>query len=225
MLFDRRLDRDADPNSSLEVAPLEARELYPRVGTRGKAKIPIRCRLLDFSHTSDVIHVSSSRRGLDREAYLSAKDPSPRARSRMSRAHEDDGRPQGPRCAASARSQAPHRRLRQAVMHAARLRRGEDIARVRAEGVARNDKLFSLRALPNDLPTVRVAVAASRAVGGAVKRNRARRRLREAVRLSLARRSAAQGVDLVLMVRAAALGAASVDVRSAVERQLDAVLQ
>ena len=110
-------------------------------------------------------------------------------------------------------------------MHAARLRRGEDIARVRAEGVARNDKLFSLRALPNDLPTVRVAVAASRAVGGAVKRNRARRRVREAVRLSLARRSAAQGVDLVLMVRAAALGAASVDVRGAVERQLDAVLR
>jgi ribonuclease P protein component len=110
-------------------------------------------------------------------------------------------------------------------MHAARLRRGEDIARVRAEGVARNDKLFSLRALPNDRPTVRVAVAASRAVGGAVKRNRARRRVREAVRLSLARRSAAQGVDLVLMVRAAALDAASGDVRSAVERQLDAVLR
>jgi ribonuclease P protein component len=110
-------------------------------------------------------------------------------------------------------------------MHAARLRRGEDIARVRAEGVARNDKLFSLRALPTDRPTVRVAVAASRAVGGAVERNRARRRVREAVRLALSARPApATGADLVVMVRPAALDAAAGDLRGAVERQLDAVL-
>ena len=44
-------------------------------------------------------------------------------------------------------------------MHAARLRRGEDIARVRAEGASRNDRLFSLRALHRDEPAVRVAVA------------------------------------------------------------------
>ena len=110
-------------------------------------------------------------------------------------------------------------------MHAARLRRGEDIARVRADGVARNDKLFSLRALSTDQRTVRVAVAASRAVGGAVERNRARRRVREAVRLALAARPTADvGTDLVLMVRPAALGAAAADLRSAVERQLDTVL-
>jgi ribonuclease P protein component len=110
-------------------------------------------------------------------------------------------------------------------MHAARLRRGEDIARVRAEGVARNDKLFSLRALPTDRATVRVAVAASRAVGGAVQRNRARRRVREAVRLALAvRPSPRTGADIVVTVRPAALDAAPADVRGAVERQLDAVL-
>ena len=110
-------------------------------------------------------------------------------------------------------------------MHAARLRRGEDIARVRAEGVARNDTLFSLRALATDRPTVRVAVVASRAVGGAVQRNRARRRVREAVRLSLtARPDPATGADLVLMVRKGTLDAPAADVRGAVERQLDAVL-
>ena len=110
-------------------------------------------------------------------------------------------------------------------MHAARLRRGEDIARVRAEGVARNDKLFSLRALPTDQPTVRVAVAASRAVGGAVERNRARRRVREAVRLALAARPAPRsGADLVVIVRSAALDAAAADLRGAVERHLDTVL-
>ena len=110
-------------------------------------------------------------------------------------------------------------------MHAARLRRGEDIARVRAEGVARNDKLFSLRALPTDRMTVRVAVTASRAVGGAVQLNRARRRVREAVRLALASRPDQRaGADLVVIVRPAALDAVAADVRGAVERQLATVL-
>jgi len=111
-------------------------------------------------------------------------------------------------------------------MHAARLRRGEDIARVRAEGVARNDTLFSLRALSTDGTTVRVAVAASRAVGGAVQRNRARRRVREAVRTVLAARpDPASGADLVVTVRKAALDAPAALVRGAVARQLEALLE
>ena len=111
-------------------------------------------------------------------------------------------------------------------MHAARLRRGEDIARVRAEGVARNDTLFSLRVLSTDGSTVRVAVAASRAVGGAVQRNRARRRVREAVRTVLAARpDPASGADLVVIVRKAALDAPAALVRGAVARQLEAVLE
>lgn len=109
-------------------------------------------------------------------------------------------------------------------MRAARLRRGEDIAHVRAEGIARNDKLFSLRALSTDEPAVRVAVFASRGVGGAVKRNRARRRVREAVRLALRDRERAEGMDLVLQARAAALVAASADLRGAVARELQRVL-
>ena len=111
-------------------------------------------------------------------------------------------------------------------MHAARLRRGEDIARVRAEGVARNDKLFSLRALKNDELTVRVAVSSSRGVGGAVKRNRARRRIREAVRIALHDRGDARGagMDLVWLARSAALAASAREIRGAVERELDRVL-
>jgi ribonuclease P protein component len=111
-------------------------------------------------------------------------------------------------------------------MHAARLRRGEDIARVRAEGVARNDMLFSLRALSTDGSTVRVAVAASRAVGGSVQRNRARRRVREAVRTVLAARpDPTSGLDLVVTVRKAAIDAPAALVRGAVERQLGAVFE
>jgi ribonuclease P protein component len=110
-------------------------------------------------------------------------------------------------------------------MHAARLRRGEDIARVRSEGVARNDKLFSLRALPSTEPTVRVAVASSRAVGGAVQRNRARRRVREAVRTALRDRTVQAGADLMLIARPAALTAPSAELRAAVERELGRVLR
>ena len=112
-------------------------------------------------------------------------------------------------------------------MHAARLRRGEDIARVRAEGAARSDKLFSLRALRSDQQAVRVAVSASRGVGGAVKRNRARRRLREAVRLVLRDRGSASGagMDIVLLARPAALDVRPSDLRAAVEREFRQVLR
>jgi len=114
-------------------------------------------------------------------------------------------------------------------MHAARLRRGEDIARVRAEGVARTDKLFSLRALSSDGPAVRLAVSASRAVGGAVKRNRARRRVREAVRVVLHDRpidpkGERRGVDLVFLARPAALDVPASDLRGVIERELRRVL-
>jgi len=109
-------------------------------------------------------------------------------------------------------------------MRAARLRRGEDIARVRAEGIARNDKLFSLRALTTDLAAVRVAVASSRAVGGAVDRNRARRRIREALRQALAPRRSHPGADLLVIARPAALSATASDLRSAVERELERAL-
>ena len=92
--------------------------------------------------------------------------------------------------------------------------------------MARNDTLFSLRALSTDGPTVRVAVAASRAVGGAVQRNRARRRVREAVRTVLAARpDPASGADLVVTVRKAALDAPAALVRGAVARQLEALLE
>lgn len=109
-------------------------------------------------------------------------------------------------------------------MHAARLRRGEDIARVRSLGTSRNGSLFSLRALTTVQPAVRVAVAASRAVGGAVERNRARRRVREAVRVALLPREPRSGADLFLLARPGALTATGAELRGAVDRELDAVL-
>ncbi len=108
-------------------------------------------------------------------------------------------------------------------MDAARLRRASDIALARARGSTHNDRMFSLWARPNGLLVARVAVSAPRTIGGAVVRNRARRRLREAVRAEL-RPLAGQGRDLLVVARREALGADAAALRAAVAGSLRAAL-
>ena len=68
-------------------------------------------------------------------------------------------------------------------MPASRLPRARDYARVRGEGVAYRAGTCLLLVLPAAGETSRVGfIASKRSVGGAVQRNRARRRLREIVR-------------------------------------------
>lgn len=70
------------------------------------------------------------------------------------------------------------------MLHSAnRLRRPADVERVRQQGRSLRHPLVILLVLSNDLETSRFAFVASRRVGNAVKRNRAKRLLREAVRL------------------------------------------
>ena len=109
-------------------------------------------------------------------------------------------------------------------MRAERLRRTKDIDVARKTGEVRSDRHFTLRARPNDLGVVRVAVAAPRAIGGAVMRNRARRRVREAIRTHLRARNGQAGADLFVIARSAALDAPIGALREAVSRHLDAVL-
>ena len=79
----------------------------------------------------------------------------------------------------AAMSDLPSERL----LSANRLTRGRDYARVRGEGVAYRGRLCLLLVLPTAGETSRVGfIASKRGVGGAVQRNRARRRLREIVR-------------------------------------------
>ncbi len=87
-----------------------------------------------------------------------------------------------------------------------RLRRGKDFERVRASGRSWANEWLVLGAQANDLGRVRVGVAASRRVGGAAKRVRARRLIREAVRPRLGR--ILGGWDLVFIARAS-LGSAT----------------
>jgi ribonuclease P protein component len=109
-------------------------------------------------------------------------------------------------------------------MRAERLRRTKDIEIVRHDGALRTDPHFSIRSRRNGLDVIRVAVASPRAIGGSVKRNRARRRVREAIRDLLRERRAAPGTDLFVVARAPALDAPAPALRAAVARELAAIL-
>lgn len=80
-----------------------------------------------------------------------------------------------------------------------RLTRSEDFRRVRQSGKAYAHPLLVLVTLANDESDVHVGVAASRTVGTAVKRNRAKRLLRAATQSVVA--SIPPGWDLVLIAR------------------------
>jgi len=74
------------------------------------------------------------------------------------------------------------------LLPANRLTRARDYARVRTEGVAYRGRTCLLLVLTAAGETSRVGfIASKRGVGGAVQRNRARRRLREIVRRRWAR--------------------------------------
>jgi ribonuclease P protein component len=98
---------------------------------------------------------------------------------------------------------------------AARLRRSADIAAVWSEGMRIQHSMFALRARPNGLDVIRVALAAPRSLGGAVVRNRSRRRLREAFRASIGELASGPGCDIVIVARPQTASAAFADLRKA----------
>lgn len=97
-----------------------------------------------------------------------------------------------------------------------RLHRSDDITSVLRSGRRRGGALVVVHLRPASGGASRVAVVASRRVGGAVQRNRAKRLLREASRqLCLP-----QGYDMVLVARPAAAAARCEAVRAELERLL-----
>lgn len=86
-----------------------------------------------------------------------------------------------------------------------RLRKGAQIVRTRREGARYSSRSLRAFACPSPEPGLRLAVTASRRVGGAVQRNRARRRLRAAFALS--QREIGANLDVVVNARAETLTA------------------
>jgi ribonuclease P protein component len=78
-----------------------------------------------------------------------------------------------------------------------RLRRRNDFAAVYRKGRIQSNQLLVLRVLPNDRETTRFGFVVGKGVGGAVVRNRVRRRLREAARTIPGR----SGFDVVIGAR------------------------
>lgn len=93
-----------------------------------------------------------------------------------------------------------------------RLRKRKEFQAVLQKGDVERHRLMVLRTLPNELPHNRYGFITSRRLGGAVVRNRVRRRLREGVR-SLATRP---GRDVVIAAREAASRASFHELKSAV---------
>ncbi len=78
-----------------------------------------------------------------------------------------------------------------------RLRRREDIKRVLATGRAKSDTYLVLKAAAGTAPDSRAGIVTSKKIGGAVERNRVRRRLREIIR----QMDISPGADIVIIAR------------------------
>ena len=99
-----------------------------------------------------------------------------------------------------------------------RLRKSGDFQLVRREGRSWAQPLLVLYARPNALDQTRVGLVVSKRVGGAVVRNRVRRRLREAARLRLA--AVRPGWDVLFIARSPLATAEFAQIGAAVEQLL-----
>ena len=82
-----------------------------------------------------------------------------------------------------------------------RLTRRSEFLRVAGRGRKAARPGLVLQALPSGEGPLRLGFTATKKIGGAVVRNRAKRRLREAARLTLSADAAPAGWDLVLIAR------------------------
>lgn len=98
------------------------------------------------------------------------------------------------------------------------LRSREDFARVSEQGRSRADRLMVVRFVSNGLDHDRFGISTGRRLGGAVRRNRVRRRLREIIRQTP--NETGHGWDVLVVVRAPAMDAPFDELRAALQRLL-----
>jgi ribonuclease P protein component len=92
---------------------------------------------------------------------------------------------------------------------------------VQAAGRSRADRLVSVRIAPNDAGHDRFGISTSRSVGGAVVRNRVRRRIREVLRRMES--GSGPGRDILIVARPATATATLDELRTALVRLIGAV--
>lgn len=100
-----------------------------------------------------------------------------------------------------------------------RLKQSKRFIEVRRQGRSFVHRLIVLSVLPNELSHSRFGFSVSRHIGGAVKRNRTRRLMREAVRLQL--QDIVPGYDMVFIARKPVRDATFADVQCAVNHLLN----
>ena len=99
------------------------------------------------------------------------------------------------------------------------LRTREDFARIQAQGRTRADRLMVVRFVPNGRDHDRFGISTGRRLGGAVQRNRVRRRVREILRHFA--NDTGHGWDILVVARPPAIDASYDELRAALGRLLD----
>ena len=138
------------------------------------------------------------------EADLPAQEAPSRQGARLSRPDEDHRGPAHPGRSPRARSQTADGLTSERGASAPRLvmlSRPKDFAAVQGSGLSKSNTLFTARFLRTDLETTRFGLSTGRKLGGAVVRNRVRRRLREALRVMAP--SFQPGWDVLIIARPA----------------------
>jgi ribonuclease P protein component len=101
------------------------------------------------------------------------------------------------------------------------LRSREDFARLGAHGRTRTDRLLVVHYAANSLSHDRFGISTGRRLGGAVTRNRVRRRIREILRSAPGLEG--RGWDVLVVARPASTSATFDELRGALLRLLGAV--
>ena len=140
----------------------------------------------------------------DDEADLPAQEAPSREGARLSRPDANVGWPSCDSGSTGSRSEAADGLTDGRGKHPPRLvmlSRPQDFAALQGSGTTRSHPLFSVRFLRTDLETTRFGLSTGRKLGGAVVRNRVRRRLREGLRAMAP--SFQPGWDVLIIARPA----------------------
>jgi ribonuclease P protein component len=101
------------------------------------------------------------------------------------------------------------------------IRAREDFARIGSKGRSRSDRLMVVRFVPNGRDHDRFGISTGRRLGGAVQRNRVRRRVREVLRQDT--NETGHGWDILIVARPPAVDASFDELRSTLQRLLGLV--